>query len=60
MFTYSAHIQTLLRGHKYALFIFRSSACWQLRKSVGGIWGRVLTESCALVERKIEFIVGEF
>jgi len=30
----------LLRGHKYALFIFRSSARWQLRKSVGGIWGR--------------------
>ena len=25
-----------------------------------GFWGRVLTESCALVERKIEFIVGEF
>ena len=22
-----AHIQTLLRGHKYALFIFLSSAC---------------------------------
>ena len=36
----SARIQTLLRGHKYALFIFRSSARWQLRKSVGGIWGR--------------------
>ena len=44
----------------FALFSFRSSAYWQLRKSVGGIWGRVLTESCALVERKIEFIVGEF
>jgi len=29
----------LLRGHKYALFIFRSSARWQLRKSVGGIGG---------------------
>ncbi len=25
MFAYSAHIQTLLRGHKYALFSFRSS-----------------------------------
>ena len=36
----SARIQTLLRGHKYALFIFRSSARWQLRKSVRGIWGR--------------------
>ena len=35
-----ARIQTLLRGHKYALFIFRSSARWQLRKSVRGIWGR--------------------
>jgi hypothetical protein len=35
-----ARIQTLLRGHKYALFSFWSSACWQLRKSVGEIWGR--------------------
>ena len=29
-----ACIQTLLRGHKYALFISLSSAHWQLRKSV--------------------------
>ncbi|EEG36311.1 hypothetical protein EUBHAL_01843 [Anaerobutyricum hallii DSM 3353] len=40
MFAYSTHIQTLLRGHKYALFSFRSSMRWQLRKSVGEIWGR--------------------
>ena len=32
-----ARIQTLLRGHKYALFISLSSARWQLGKSVGEI-----------------------
>ena len=35
----TARIQPLLRGHKYALFSFRSSVRWQLRKPVGGIWG---------------------
>ena len=35
MFAYRAHIQTLLRGHKYTLFICRSSARWLLEKSVG-------------------------
>ena len=34
MFAYCAHIQTLLRGHKYTLFIDRSSARWILEKSV--------------------------
>ena len=35
MFAYRAHIQTLLRGHKYTLFICRSSARWLLEKLVG-------------------------
>ncbi len=33
MFAYSTHIQTLLRGHKYALFSFRSSVRWNLEIS---------------------------
>ena len=40
MLALRARIQTLLQGHKYALFISLSSAHWQLGKSVGEIRGR--------------------
>jgi len=42
MLALSARIQPLLRGHKYALFIFQRAVFWLGRKILfiaGGIWG---------------------
>ena len=40
MLALGARNQTLLQGHKYALFTFKSSVCRQIVKLVGGIWKR--------------------
>ena len=40
MLALGARNQTLLQGHKYALFTFKSSVCWQIVKLVGRIWKR--------------------
>ena len=51
-----AHIQHLLRGHKYALFIFWSSVCWQPGKAKESIVG-LLEELLSRTAKK--FIVVE-
>ena len=53
---FCAHIQHLLRGHKYALFIFWSSVCWQPGKAKESIVG-LLEELLSRTAKK--FIVVE-
>ena len=53
---FRAHIQHLLRGHKYALFIFWSSVCWQPGKAKESIVG-LLEELLSRTAKK--FIVVE-
>ena len=58
MFAYSAHIQTLLRGHKYALFSFWSSACWHIVSYPDALAELVVSKQI-LDERILKLAVGQ-